>query len=48
MTQAQLIPFQTTYTVKKNIYTFLVSLAYLTNQMRVSFKVHTHFEGIRV
>ena len=34
-------------TLKKNIYTFLVILANLTNQMRVNFKVHTHFQGMR-
>ena len=32
----------------KKIYTFLVILANLTNQMRVNFKVHTHFQGMRV
>ena len=35
------------YTVK-NIYKFLVILANLTNQMRVNFKVDTHFQGMRV
>ena len=32
----------------KNIHTFLVFLANLTNQMRVNFKVHTQFQGMRV
>ena len=35
------------YTVKKNISKFLVILANLTNQMRVNFKVDTHFQGMR-
>ena len=37
----------TTHTVK-NIYNFLVNLANLTNQMRVNFKIDTHFQGMRV
>ena len=36
------------YIVNKNIYTFLVILENLTNEMRVNFKVHTHFQGMRV
>ena len=31
----------------KNIYTFLVILANLTNQMRVNFKIHMNFQGMR-